>query len=752
MLREGGVRKINIILKKSLYNLDGYKTDKMQIKKMKENSLLIRAVTLLTIAYTSYYFIWRLSTFNPQAIWLSWLFWLAELYGFMAFLCFAFMTWKVKDPKIEKAKHTYSVDIFVPTYGEPLDILHATIVGCNSIAYPHKTYILDDGGREEVKSLAKKLGCHYIARPNHEGAKAGNINHALKKTSGDLIIIIDADFIPLPDILDNTIGFFNDQEVAIVQGPQIFYNLDSFQHEYAHWHEQELFYKVIQPGKNNTKSAFWCGSPSVVRRKALEEVGGVVEESVTEDIHTAIRLIGKGYHALYVNRPIAVGIAPATLEDFLGQRFRWAQGSMQILRSKDNPLWAKGLSLAQRINYLSSMTTYFDSLQKLIYLSLPILSLATGLFPVSEFGLTFLYRFIPYMLLGILANSFLGRGYYKFWLIELYNVLKMFTFIRAMITLVTGKAQKFKVTKKEAGGLNKGISVKLIFPQLFLLSITVIVVVFTVMMFIFSPSYINYTFNELIVLIFWVIFTSSLMLLGILKLKKISKRKRYRFPMKNMVYWRPKDPKHISYLKWEKGFSINFSTNGIGIELNGGALQIGDKIEFNIPFRRLKSFANRNEGIKNIFLDAVVVGKHMLEDEERYMVGTIINSFQSEIDRNRYMEMLHQPNNLLKGERSAKKEQILTSHWQRLFKKPLYLMENTVPIGNFEELGQTAQTSLSEERVNLLINFAYSSTMPRIAEEERFGNFLAKKEIISGEMLNIALKLQEKTDCDSERK
>ncbi len=623
--------------------------------KQERNEFIIRIVTLMTIGYTIYYLVWRFSTFNPDAIWLSWIFWVTELYGFIIFLCFAFITWKIVNPRIQNSKYNFSVDIFVPTYGEPLDILHATISGCNKITYPHKTYILDDSGRKEVESLVKKLGCRYIARPTHEGAKAGNINYALKRSSGDLIIILDADFIPLPNILDVSMGFFNDDKVAIVQGPQIFYNLDSFQHEYSHWHEQELFYKVLQSGKNKTKSAFWCGSPSVVRRNALEDVGGVVEESVTEDIHTTIRLIGKGYHVMFVNRPLAVGIAPATLEDFLGQRFRWAQGSMQILRSKDNPLWAKGLSITQRISFLTSMGTYFDSFQKLIYLLLPIISLTTSLFPIKEFGLPFLYRFLPYMVLGVVANTVLGRGFYSFWLIEQYNVLKMFTFIKATGTLFTGKAQKFKVTKKEAGASEKSISTKLILPQIILLSITVIAIASAILIFILVPISLKYTQSELIILIIWAIFTSGLMLLGVSKLKKISKRTRYRFLLKKALNWRISHTDNSKVEKWQNGFSANFSTTGIGLELQSNVLKIGDLIEMKIPFKRSSILGLSKNSRFNIYLNGIIIRVKEQNNQEKYRAGTLISNFKSEDDRNLYFEMLHQPTLLLKGENQLKK-------------------------------------------------------------------------------------------------
>src|SRR3990170_3701966 len=152
---------------KSLHYPDSYRP--RQPKKFAEP--LIRGTVLIAGAYTLYYLIWRLSTLNPQAMWLSWLLWLAEAYGFITFLLFALMTWRLVYPKTPEPKPGIAIDVFVPTRGEPLDILRATLVGCNCIRYPHQTFVLDDSGRPEVKTLATGLGCNYISRPTHEGAK-----------------------------------------------------------------------------------------------------------------------------------------------------------------------------------------------------------------------------------------------------------------------------------------------------------------------------------------------------------------------------------------------------------------------------------------------------------------------------------------------------------------------------------------------------------------------------------------------------
>jgi cellulose synthase (UDP-forming) len=342
------------------------------------------------------------------------------------------------------------VDIFIPTYNEDLDIVEATVIGCYKVRYPHTTYVLDDGNRSPVRELALRHGCEYIARPTHEHAKAGNINYTLERSSGDFIVILDADMVPQPDYLDRTLGYFSDEKLALIQLPQEFYNQDSIQHaaNSRSWHEQSLFFRVIQPGKNYTNSAFWCGSPSVVRRKALEDVGGVATETVTEDIHTSVRMHSRGWRTLFVNEALAFGIAPQTIKAFLVQRLRWAQGTMQLYRSKECPLWIPGLTFQQRIAYLSSFLAYFESIQKLVLILTPVVILWFDIFPMSVDFIPFLIRWVPYFGLNIIANQVGGRGVFNYLKTEKYNVLKSIVFIQGTFTLFINKPLKFKVTPK----------------------------------------------------------------------------------------------------------------------------------------------------------------------------------------------------------------------------------------------------------------------------------------------------------------
>jgi cellulose synthase (UDP-forming) len=152
--------------------------------------------------------------------------------------------------------------------------------------YPHRTFVLDDGRRTEVKALCDELGCEYVTRDTNEHAKAGNWNHAFARTSGAFIATFDADHVPRADFLERTLGFFADPKVAFVQVPQRYHNLDSLQHR-VDWRnrrlygEQDVFFNLVMPGKDHWNASFFCGTGAVLRRAAPH--GGLVTGTITED-------------------------------------------------------------------------------------------------------------------------------------------------------------------------------------------------------------------------------------------------------------------------------------------------------------------------------------------------------------------------------------------------------------------------------------------------------------------------------------
>lgn len=422
-------------------------------RERKWKELVWRSAILIIVLYLLYYIGWRIvATLNPDALIVSLLLLAAEAWGVLNLLFFAFMTWNIRVRPRFELREGLKVDVYVTTYDEPLEVLEATLTGCQRIRYPHTTYVLDDGRRPEVEALASRLGCRYLTRPDNRHGKAGNINAALPRTDGELIAFLDADMIPQPDFLHQTLGYFIDDRVALVQCPQEFYNFDSLQHVATGngslpWHEQSLFFRVIQPGKNRWNAAFWCGSPSVVRRVALESVGGVAH-SITEDILTSLRLHAQGWRTVYHDQVVAYGIAPQTYRAFMLQRLRWAQGALRILRSRENPLIVPGLTIAQRLNYLGSMLTYFDGFQKLVFLVVPLGMIWFGWMPIRSNGLVFILHWLAYFFGCYLAAWLLGRGWFRIVWVEHYNILKMLIYIRAALVVIFPVRLRFRVTPK----------------------------------------------------------------------------------------------------------------------------------------------------------------------------------------------------------------------------------------------------------------------------------------------------------------
>ena len=369
-------------------------------------------------------------------------------------LLHAFMTWRVLERHAPAPDPSTSVDVFIPTYNEPVEMLRRTVLAARDMKHPHQTWLLDDGRRPEMAALAAELGVHYLARPDNAHAKAGNLNYALVRSQGDVIAIFDADHVPHEDYLVSTLGYFRDPDIAFVQTPQDFYNLDSFQHRRSAgqgviWTEQSLFFRVIMPGKDFWNAAFFCGSCATIRRAAVLDIGGFATETVTEDLHTSIRLHKKGYGSVYHSESLAFGIAPDTFEPYESQRVRWGQGAMQVWR-KEGMLTARGLTIPQRLCYFASVVTYFDGWQKAFMYFLPSFVLATGILPVAFLDWHFVAFFGPWWFLSLWTCEELGQGYARTWLIEQYNFLRYPGFLFATLTLFLNRRLRFTVTKKGA--------------------------------------------------------------------------------------------------------------------------------------------------------------------------------------------------------------------------------------------------------------------------------------------------------------
>lgn len=398
-----------------------------------------------------WYLGWRLGTFNPHAPFFSVLIYAAELFGFVTAVLHLFMCWRLSERVAPPPRPGIAVDVFIPTYSESVELVRKTVLAAMAMDYPHRTWLLDDGRRPAMRALASELGCQYLTRADNLHAKAGNLNHALAHSQGEVIAVFDADHAPRRDFLVRTLGYFDDSSVAFVQTPQDYYNLDSYQHRKPPrsrevWTEQALFFRVIQRGKDCWNAAFFCGSCALVRRSALERIGGFATGTITEDLHTSIRLHAAGFRSVYHAESLAFGLAPESIEPFITQRVRWGQGAMHVWRT-EGIVGNRGLSFAQRLNYLASVATYFDGWQKAVFYFAPVVVLMTGRLPLVAALPTFLLHFLPYYLLTFWTFEEVGRGYGGTLYIEQYNMARFAAFAWATLAWLF-PTMKFRVTRK----------------------------------------------------------------------------------------------------------------------------------------------------------------------------------------------------------------------------------------------------------------------------------------------------------------
>ncbi len=412
-------------------------------------------------------------TLNLTSGWLdatcSILLFVAELYAILTLLLSFFQTLKLKDRKpVDLAtippEQWFKVDIYIPTYNEDIEIVRKTVLGALAIDYPadkKRVYVLDDGRAEKYKArraalrqMCEDLGCVMLTRDNNDHAKAGNINTALQRTGGDLILILDCDHIPVRHFLKDTVGFFYKPKVSLVQTPHWFYNPDPFERNLQTGGTipvgNELFYKVLQKGNDFWNAAFFCGSAAVVRKAHLQEIGGIAVETVTEDCHTSLRLHSLGYETVYYDRIMIAGLAPEKFSAYVGQQVRWARGMAQILRL-ENPLFNPRLKLSipQRICYFSATSHFFFGFPRLMYALAPALFLVFGINPIRGLGLETLAYALPPIFLSTYANHITYKHVrFSFWN-EIYEFsLSFHAGLVTLLALVNPKLGSFNVTDK----------------------------------------------------------------------------------------------------------------------------------------------------------------------------------------------------------------------------------------------------------------------------------------------------------------
>ncbi|MDB9312724.1 glycosyltransferase [Spirulina sp. CS-785/01] len=558
-------------------------------------------IVALLLAFALRYLTWRsLSTLNlsdPINGSVSLLLFGMELFVIIAYIVQLFFMLREKDRTheanqyeklIQNKKYNPSVDILIPTYDEPAAILKRTIVGCQAINYSHKNiYLLDDTQRSEIEQLARELDCNYLTRPTNHHAKAGNLNHALPKTHGELILVFDADFVPTQNFITRTIGFFSNPEIGLLQTHQHFYNEDviatNLGLEKELTHEVEIFSRHYQKLRDGAGSPLCYGSAFVLRRKALEEVGGFTTGTLSEDYFTGLRLSSLGYQVIYLDETLSAGLVAETLAGHIAQRQRWARGTLQAFFVKENPLTLSGLTLRQRISHLEGILQWFSSVARLGFLLVPFGYYFLQVLPVQTTIEEWLFFFLPYYLIQVSTFAWLNHRSRAALISDIYSVIQCVPIsITVIQTLLSPFSQGFKVTPKGVSQDKFFFNWTLAWPLILVVALTAIGLGYNI-----QQIYNYHTNPEIIVTpevtekiesiklgIIWSIynlFTLSLALLSLLELPQTD-----RFPWFELRYRVRVLVGDASYT----GVTEQLSEGGAVVTLRGGVnLSAGERVE-----------------------------------------------------------------------------------------------------------------------------------------------------------------------------
>ncbi len=430
---------------------------------------LTSVVSLLTIALTVRYIVWRCIINNWHNWWLSVPLLLAEIFTALHILGYQYTIWPRKESSLDLVDDPTKLPVFVfiPTVNEGDEVLEPTVCGAIEArrtylaAYPDasvRIIVCNDGrvagtdGWEATEALAKRLGVECITRTVRGGAKAGNIENARRMvgaTGESLIMVLDADQIARPEFLLRTVAPFADPSVGWVQSRQYYRNQDN---RVARWAERQaaLFYDFVCPGKASVNASFICGTNVVIRAEVLDRIGGFPPESITEDFAASIRT-HHHWKSVYLKDILAEGLGPMDLSAFFVQQSRWARGTIGVFLSDWKRIVSPrsgGLDLRQRVQYLLSGTHYLCGVRDAVFLSSAVVCLLVNRSPVQHVTVhTIASYLLPYIIAtqvllvlqagtrGILSAMIIGYGSFPIFVVG---------FIEAVLRRRVG----FKVTPK----------------------------------------------------------------------------------------------------------------------------------------------------------------------------------------------------------------------------------------------------------------------------------------------------------------
>lgn len=571
-------------------------------KKQLFKNLLIGIYILVMIIYLGWRIFYTLPTEGIASIIAGGLLLIAELGGFLLSLVFyTLFIRKNKQPVkgLESLNNQYpTVDIYIATYNEDEMILKRAMIAARELRYPEKdkvkVYVLDDGHRDSIEKLAKEVGVGYLNRPTHEHAKAGNLNNGLQKTSGELIVTMDADMVPRADFLERTVGYFSDPELAFVQTPQTFFNHDPYQFNLFSTeiigNDQDFFMQGIEAQKDAYNATMYVGSNAIFRRKALEDIGGFSTGVITEDMATGMLIQAKGWKTRFVNENLASGLAPETFGDLIKQRDRWARGNIQVIR-KWNPLRLKGLSLMQKIIYMDGIHYWISGIYKMIYMLAPICFLLLGIYSLQASLEGILAFWLPAFIASQLSFNIVSEKKQTVLLTNVYETVMAPYMAYAVIGEGLFKAKnKFVVTRKGVSFDQTYYNWRLAMPVLILLILSVASLIKGLLIY-FGVIPFGDTYNAIYINLFWILYNLfALVLAAFISFERPRFRKAERFSTNKPIVLLTKKGQTIA-----SGQLKNWNEIGAGTALNSPSLPVavGDEIilaidEYHIPAKVIR--------------------------------------------------------------------------------------------------------------------------------------------------------------------
>ncbi len=555
----------------------------------------------------------------------------AELYAVLTLVLAYFQTLKIKDREtVDLANYPqdqwFSVDVYIPTYNEPVDIVRKTALAALAMDYPEdkkQVYVLDDGRkyperRKKLKQMCEEIGCKMLIRPNNDHAKAGNINTAFNTTKGDLVLILDCDHIPVREFLMRTVGFFYNPKVSFVQTPHWFYNPDPFERNLQTKGEipvmNELFYKVLQKGNDFWNACFFCGSAAVIRKTHALEIGGIAVETVTEDCHTAFRLHSLGYESVYYDQIMIAGLAPETFASYVGQQVRWARGMAQILRLEFPLLnWkAKHLTLGQRICYFSATSHFFYGFPRLIYAITPTLFLLFSINPIQGLGIETLFYAFPHLLISLNANYVTYKQVrFSFWNEVFEFVMSFQTGYVTLMAVINPKLGSFNVTDKGVSVSKRSFDWQSVQGLLVVTALVIAALLAVPFWLLLRPE----DTEAVLVNAMWCVFNSVLLIAGLLvAFEQPQQRPKHRLPRRLPV------TVHTTDQSWPAE-TVNISESGVLIALDSWP-NLPDQVDVEI----VGDYGRR------AFVPGQIIRKTPISDHQVHLAINFINPTQAQLD------------------------------------------------------------------------------------------------------------------------